>query len=98
MNVGDVSSAPAQPEGDSLKLGDEGDAVKNLQLRLAELGYLFVQPTGLYGEGTQQSIMDFQYVHQMKITGVADEETVNRLFAADAQPRPEGNLIYSADE
>ena len=28
MNVGDVSSAPAQPEGDSLKLGDEGDAVK----------------------------------------------------------------------
>ncbi len=24
MNVGDVSSAPAQPEGDSLKLGDEG--------------------------------------------------------------------------
>ena len=98
MNVGDVSSAPAQPEGDSLKLGDEGDAVKNLQLRLAELGYLFVQPTGLYGEGTQQSIMDFQYVNQLKITGVADEETVNRLFAADAQPRPEGNLIYSADE
>lgn len=98
MNVGDVSSAPAQPEGDSLKLGDEGDAVKNLQLRLAELGYLFVQPTGLYGEGTQQSVMDFQYVNQLKITGVADEETVNRLFAADAQPRPEGNLIYSADE
>ena len=42
--------------------------------------------------------MDFQYVNQLKITGVADEETVNHLFAADAQPRPEGNLIYSADE
>ena len=71
---------------------------ENLQLRLAELGYLFVQPTGLYGEGTQQSIMDFQYVNNLRITGVADEETVNRLFAADAQPRPEGSLIYSADE
>ena len=94
----DVTSDPEQPEGDSLKLGDEGDAVKNLQLRLAELGYLFVQPTGLYGEGTQQSIMDFQYVNNLRITGVADEETVNRLFAADAQPRPEGSLIYSADE
>lgn len=98
MEVGDVTSDPEQPEGDSLKLGDEGDAVKNLQLRLAELGYLFVQPTGLYGEGTQQSIMDFQYVNNLRITGVADEETVNRLFAADAQPRPEGSLIYSADE
>ena len=98
MEVGDVTSDPEQPEGDSLKLGDEGDAVKNLQLRLAELGYLFVQPTGLYGEGTQQSIMDFQYVNNLRITGVADEETVNRLFAADAQPRPEGSLIYSANE
>lgn len=98
MEVGDVTSDPEQPEGDSLKLGDEGDAVKNLQLRLAELGYLFVQPTGLYGEGTQQSIMDFQYVNNLRITGVADEETVNRLFEADAQPRPEGSLIYSADE
>ena len=98
MEVGDVTSDPEQPEGDSLKLGDEGDAVKNLQLRLAELGYLFVQPTGLYGEGTQQSIMDFQYVNNLRITGVADEETVNHLFAADAQPRPEGSLIYSADE
>ena len=98
MEVGDVTSDPEQPEGDSLELGDEGDAVKNLQLRLAELGYLFVQPTGLYGEGTQQSIMDFQYVNNLRITGVADEETVNRLFAADAQPRPEGSLIYSADE
>ena len=98
MEVGDVTSDPEQPEGDSLKLGDEGEAVKNVQLRLAELGYLFVQPTGLYGEGTQQSIMDFQYVNNLRITGVADEETVNRLFAADAQPRPEGSLIYSADE
>ena len=44
--------------------------MKNLQLRLAELGYLFVQPTGLYGEGTQQSIMDFQYVNNLRITGV----------------------------
>ncbi len=98
MSVGDVSSEPEKPAGDSLKLGDEGEAVKNLQLRLAELGYLFVQPTGLYGEGTQQSVMDFQYINKLKITGVADEETVNRLFASDAQPRPEGNLIYSADE
>lgn len=98
MEVGDVQPGAEQPEGDSLKLGDEGDAVKNLQLRLAELGYLFVQPTGLYGEGTQQSIMDFQYVNNLRITGVADEETVNRLFAADAQPRPAGSLIYSADE
>ena len=98
MEVGDVTSDPEQPEGDSLELGDEGDAGKKLQLRLAELGYLFVQPTGLYGEGTQQSIMDFQYVNNLRITGVADEETVNRLFAADAQPRPEGSLIYSADE
>lgn len=99
MNVGEeVSSTPSKPEGDSLKLGDEGDAVKNLQVRLSELGYLFVQPTGLYGEGTQQSVMDFQYVNKLKITGVADEETVNLMFGADALARPEGNLIYSMDE
>ncbi len=98
MEVGDVTSDPEQPEGDSLKLGDEGDAVKNLQLRLAELGYLFVQLRDSTGKGPGRRLSTSNMSTTCGITGVADEETVNRLFAADAQPRPEGSLIYSADE
>lgn len=98
MGVGDVSSTPPQSSTGTLNPGDESDEVKKMQNRLAELGYLFVQPTGLYGEGTQQSVMDFQYVNGLKATGIATQETLDLLYSDSAKRRPEGNLIYSADE
>lgn len=84
------SSASSLPEGaptGELKIGDEGDEVWALQNRLQELGYLFVQPTGLFAEGTEQSVKDFQLLNGMVVTGVADEATLALLFSDEAVPR-----------
>lgn len=58
-----------------------------LQNRLQELGYLFVRPTGLFAEGTEQSVKDFQLLNGMVVTGVADEATLTLLFSDEAVPR-----------
>lgn len=88
------SSAASQPPESSgaaatteLKPGDENETVKNLQLRLQELGYLFVSPTGLYGEGTEQSVKDFQLLNGLEVTGIADEQTLELLYSDAAKPR-----------
>lgn len=84
------STASSLPEGapsGELKFGDEGDDVWKLQNRLQELGYLFVQPTGLFAEGTEQSVKDFQLLNGMVVTGVADEATLALLFSDEAKPR-----------
>lgn len=86
----DSSSASSTPDGaptSELKIGDEGDDVLRLQNRLQELGYLFVQPTGLFAEGTEQSVKDFQLLNGMVVTGVADEATLTLLFSDEAVPR-----------
>ena len=70
-----------------MKPGDENETVKNLQLRLQELGYLFVSPTGLYGEGTEQSVKDFQLLNGLEVTGIADEQTLELLYSDAAKPR-----------
>ena len=46
-----------------------------------------MNPTGLYAEGTEQSVKDFQLLNGMLVTGVADEETLALLFSDEAKPR-----------
>lgn len=88
---GSASSQSAASPGDgaatALKPGDENEEVKKLQLRLQELGYLFVNPTGLYGEGTEQSVKDFQLLNGLEVTGIADEKTMELLYSDAAKPR-----------
>lgn len=71
----------------TLKSGMQSDDVLKMQNRLQELGYMFVKPTGLYAEGTVQSVKDFQYLNGMTVTGVADPETLKKLFSSDAVKR-----------
>lgn len=71
----------------TLKYGMQNDDVLTLQQRLDELGYMFVTPSGLYAEGTMQAVKDFQYLNGMTVTGIADSETLHRVFSSDATPR-----------
>jgi ABC-type Fe3+-hydroxamate transport system substrate-binding protein len=79
------------PAGTTLQQGDQNDNVKAMQNRLKELGYLFVNATGLYGDGTVQSVKDFQTYNQLDTTGVADEKTLTKLFSKDAASNPDSN-------
>ncbi|MDD4808378.1 MAG: peptidoglycan-binding protein [Oscillospiraceae bacterium] len=79
------------PAGTTLQSGDQGDNVKAMQNRLKELGYLFVNPTGLYGDGTVQSVQDFQLYNNLDTTGIADSKTLTKMFSKDAAVSPESN-------
>jgi len=72
----------------ALQKDAKGADVTKMQKRLLELGYLFVNPTGLYGDGTVQSVKDFQLLNGLTVTGIADTTTLQKMFASDAKKRP----------
>ena len=71
----------------TLKSGMKSDDVLKMQKRLQKLGYMVIEPTGLYGDGTVQSVKDFQYLNGMTVTGVADEATLKAIFSDSAKKR-----------
>lgn len=84
---GENSGTTSANTGITLQKGDEGDEVLKLQNRLKELGYLFVNATGTFAEGTEQSVKDFQLLNGMTVTGIADPETLQKIYSDDAKPR-----------
>ncbi len=86
-SAGGSGASSGAPSGETLQIGDTGDAVLALQQRLDELGYMFLPCTGEFGEGTQQAVEDFQYLNGMVCTGIADPETQARIYSDSAVPR-----------
>ena len=64
--------------------GDEGDAVTKLQNRLVKLGYIN-KATGYYGSDTVKAVKNFQNQHGLSADGMAGVNTLNKLYASDAQ-------------
>ena len=70
---------------DGLSPGQRGDDVMKMQKRLAQLGYIKKDScTGYYGEITEKIVKMFQQKAKLKQTGIADSETLARLYADDA--------------
>ena len=67
--------------------GDTGERVTEIQVRLQELGYLEEDPTGTFDELTEKALMDFQRDNGLLATGMADENTLLKLFSEDARVR-----------
>lgn len=82
-----ASSSAGMNLNQTLKLGMQSDDVLKMQNRLQELGYMFVKPSGLFAEGTEQSVKDFQLLNGMTVTGIADPETLKKIFSSDAVKR-----------
>lgn len=78
------------PSGFSeLKHGDKGDLVKSVQERLYELGYLYTEPTGDFGDMTEHAVKNFQFINNYNPTGIINEPTYNGIFSDNALPMPE---------
>lgn len=69
-----------------LKNGMKGDAVRSIQRRLAELGYLSSSADGEYGSGTEQAVRMFQQASGILSDGEAGPMTIAALNARDAVP------------
>ena len=81
-----TSSAPINLK-QTLKKGMQNADVMAMQNRLMQLGYMFMKPTGLYAEGTEQSVKDFQLLNGMPATGIADPATLQKMFSSGVKKR-----------
>ncbi len=71
---------PSPTPRPTAKVGDRGDAVMQIQQRLADLGYLKGAVDGVYGKQTAAAIRAFQTAIGLDATGEADEVTSRELF------------------
>ena len=70
-----VRPAPLNLEGATVKIGDQGEAVRDLQRRLANYGY-GVEPTGNFDDVTKAVVTAFQrHFRQARVDGIADPST-----------------------
>ncbi len=81
------SAIPAKEEekdDGTLEKGDKGDAVKNLQKRLKELGYYTLTPDGEYGARTVEAVKAFQKNNGLTQDGIAGPTTQAKLDSSSA--------------
>jgi hypothetical protein len=70
-----TTQAPSQ----TLKPGDTGPQVKQLQEALNSLGYSVGKPDGDYGPATQSAVEQFQAANNLATDGVVGPETLAKL-------------------
>lgn len=64
-----------------LRFGSNGEDVKQLQLRLTELGYYTGKISGNFLEGTRSAVRKAQELNGLTVTGEADPETQTVFFS-----------------
>ena len=69
---------------ETLKKGMTGDAVKQLQTRLIELGYLSGTADGIYGTSTAEAVYYFQKQNGLVRDSIAGESTLRKIFSTSA--------------
>ena len=74
----------AASTGETLEKGSEGEAVRSLQKRLKELGYLSGTVDGSFGIATEAAVIAFQQRNGLTADGKAGTATLNRLYSEDA--------------
>ncbi|MFG2717251.1 L,D-transpeptidase family protein [Streptomyces sp. NPDC048416] len=66
--------------------GSKGDRVKELQARLAQIGWFDDTPTGTYGAVTTAAVKGFQGRRGLPATGATDSVTWDRLLGMTSKP------------
>jgi len=72
------------------RLGDRNSNVTLIQERLRELRYFNQQPTGVFGEITENAVRQFQISNLLEADGIVGRETEAELFYRRAQLPPVG--------
>ena len=72
-------NADSDKDDDSLRMGDSGSAVKDLQTKLKKLGYYSGTVDSTFGSGTYTAVRAFQKKYNLTADGVAGSETLKKL-------------------
>ena len=75
-------NADSDKDVDSLRMGDSGSAVKDLQTKLKKLGYYDGTVDSTFGSGTYAAVKAFQKKYNLTADGVAGSETLKKLDSA----------------
>lgn len=75
----------------TLRSGDSGTDVKNVQTRLKELGYYSGSVDGKYGSGTVSAVVSFQSSNGLTMDGVAGSGTYKILYSTSAKTASEAS-------
>ena len=75
-------NAASDKDDDSLRMGDSGSAVKDLQTKLKKLGYYSGTVDSTFGSGTYAAVKAFQKKYNLTADGVAGSETLKKLDTA----------------
>ena len=78
------ASGMAASTGETLEKGSEGEAVRALQKRLKELGYLSGTADGTFGIATEAAVIAFQQRNGLTADGKAGTATLSRLYSENA--------------
>ena len=79
----------------SMRQGEEGSAVKNLQYTLYELGYYDGAIDGKYGQTTADAVRAFQMQnHITPVDGVAGSVTLGKMYSSDAIAATAASVSY----
>jgi peptidoglycan hydrolase-like protein with peptidoglycan-binding domain len=70
----------ATPKLTTLYVGDRGENVRVMQLRLKELGYLTGAVDGIFGQQTRRAVERFQYYNKLTVDGIAGVKTLTKLY------------------
>ncbi len=73
------SPSPEATEQKPLKVGSEGEAVKDLQKKLKELGFYKEAVNGFYDAKTKIAVAEFQKSLGIDVDGIAGKGTLSRL-------------------
>ena len=71
----------------TVKYGDSGELVAQLQARLAELGFYNAKVSGGYYKVTKAAVKAFQTHNGLSADGIAGRDTQEMLFSSAAVPR-----------
>ena len=75
-------NADSDKDDDSLRMGDSGSAVKDLQTKLKKLGYYSGTVDSTFGSGTYTAVRAFQKKYNLTADGVAGSETLKKPDSA----------------
>lgn len=84
-----MQDLPAETSGsfmENLYVGSSGEDVKKLQQKLQEMDLYHKEIDGLYGQGVEQAVREFQYSQGFAIDGVAGISTLIALGLMTVEP------------
>ena len=80
-NGGSIADSSSGGVGSSLREGDTGAAVTELQTMLKELEYYYGDISGHFGSLTKKAVRSFQDDNDLTVDGIAGVNTINKLRA-----------------